>query len=210
MGENAELMITAAQVVGIPGSEVVGVLNMARKALGFTTSEERMNQAIQEDWLDWVSENVIEWERWRQAWEEIPKQERPTATDVVNLLGQLRKVFEKTDNHGKRRHLRAALINAFNPELYQQGLTKRLLSTLERLEYGDVRALLHLANDHDEQEVAPMNDKQFAYHLKILVAVEAAVPRRTLTERHRLRVPPSITWYGRQLLRLLREPADRG
>ena len=101
MGDKTNLVITTSQALGIPGSEVIGLLGMARKALGFTTSEERMNEAIAEDWLDWVSEAVIDWERWRQAWQAAPQAERPTATDVVNLLTQVKEIFEDTDNLGK-------------------------------------------------------------------------------------------------------------
>jgi hypothetical protein len=69
------------------------------------------------------------------------------ASDLVATLEAGFKVWKSTADAGKRKLLGNALRNVFDPKLYEEGLTIRLLSLLESLTYGDIWVLRSL-KDH--------------------------------------------------------------
>lgn len=83
--------------------------------------------------------------------EELPVEEQPQPTDVAAVIRAVIKASEKTADHQKRQLLKNALVNAFNREQYQAGLTLRLLSILEDLEYGDIYVLRKILKSEESK-----------------------------------------------------------
>lgn len=116
-------------------------------------------------------------------------------SDLAALLDASYKVWQSTADAKKRNLLGNALRNAFDPKLYDEGLTLRLLSILRDLDYGDVHVLKRmreqkvkipshprgilslrseqLARDHEEGRI-PLRasnlvpDSLIAYHVQRL------------------------------------------
>ena len=72
---------------------------------------------------------------------ELPEDERPEPADVAAIMEAALKVSRKTAGSDKRKLLKNAVINSFDLDQYQNGLTLRFFSILENVEYGDVEQL---------------------------------------------------------------------
>jgi hypothetical protein len=113
---------------------VVSVLAAVGKAIGIKTAEQRLDEIVRQDSWEFVSDAAVDMERFKEAWSGSP----PTPTDVVATVMQAVDIYRRTNNRNKRELLRAALVNAFNPDFYEEGLTRRLLRLVDELEYGDI------------------------------------------------------------------------
>ncbi|MBE9067356.1 hypothetical protein IQ260_11885 [Leptolyngbya cf. ectocarpi LEGE 11479] len=71
----------------------------------------------------------------------LPKEDKPAPADFAAIVKAVLQASEKTADSRKRRLLKNALTSAFNLEQYSNGLTLRLISILEGLEYGDIELL---------------------------------------------------------------------
>ncbi len=74
----------------------------------------------------------------------IPPEDHPEPSDISAIFEAAYRVSRKTADPKKRKLLKAALINAFDKELYLEGMTLRLMGILEDLYYGDIDILNRL------------------------------------------------------------------
>ncbi len=183
----------------------------------FETPDRRLARAHGRLEFEWLLDDVAEIkERVKRLCEERKPEEQPTAADIGSLLEAANRVSRKTADDRKRRLLRRAVLNAFDSDLYEQGLNLRLLRILEDLEYGDVVLLKDLAEDKKSSNVSDWlkgggkiwAEKIEDHHLRNLVdpgLVFASVPpqdRAWATGRFQARA----TELGKLLLTMLREP----
>ena len=70
--------------------------------------------------------------------QKLPPDEQIEAADVAAIINAAMKASEKTADAKKRKLLKNAVVNAFDIEQYQAGMTLRLFKILENVEYGDV------------------------------------------------------------------------
>lgn len=194
----------------------VGTVASVLKALGIETAADRMDEAVESDWRDWVSTAVVEWHQFRTEWESFRDADRPTATDVRAVLAAARIVFEGTASSRKRRELHNAVVNAFNPRVYERGQTIRLLEVLDNLQYGDIYLLRCIADGTRASAYAewPRPDKKVfaetmdALHAKVLIENSLCWSSVGLSDngwsagRGQIRV----TELGESMLRLLSRP----
>ena len=140
--------------------------------------------------------------------EALPPDQHPSAEDVAATLRSIEEVSRKTADAKKRRLLRNALVNAFDPDLYKQGLTRRLLRILEDLEYGEVALLaripkdpwtqVHVLLEKADRAVATASTLN-GHHLQTLIA------KGLVMEIHNGELV-SAAAFGEALLDLVREP----
>ncbi len=76
----------------------------------------------------------------------LPEDERPEPADVAAIMEAALKVSRKTAGSDKRKLLKNAVVNSFDLDQYQNGLTLRFFSILENVEYGDVEQLRKIAD----------------------------------------------------------------
>lgn len=67
--------------------------------------------------------------------------EWPTPDDISSILSAANRISKKTADAKKRRLLQQAIVNAFDSELYRQGIVLRLMKLLEDLQYGEIELL---------------------------------------------------------------------
>ena len=107
--------------------------------------------------------------------------EQIEAADVAAIINAAMKASEKTADAKKRKLLKNAVVNAFDIEQYQAGLTLRLFEILKNIEYGDIvilRKIVEIAGYQSNSTVMfrdfigqgdKTNKKDIRfYHLEIL------------------------------------------
>ncbi len=200
----------------VSGDPIGGVKALST-ALGITTANQRMNAYLQQEFVDWISEIAIELKDRVDRLEE--ERTKPTASDVLAVVAAVQKVYANTADQTKRDMLRRAVVNAFDADLYQKGLTLQLLSILDRLTYGDVFLLRELASGAKESQPRKWygpNDQGAAQkfvvsieRISVLTLIDAGLvyPSVPTTDRQwrsaNIQVWP--TKLGHLLLRLLAE-----
>ena len=131
--DGAEVLADAADF--IPG---LGSLIKASVGLGDYSPEAR----LKERQFKWVIQKVGEISHKIDILiQKLPPDEQIEAADVAAIINAAMKASEKTADAKKRKLLKNAVVNAFDIEQYQEGMTLRLLSILENVEYGDVEML---------------------------------------------------------------------
>ena len=83
--------------------------------------------------------------------QKLPPDEQIEAADVAAIINAAMKASEKTADAKKRKLLKNAVVNAFDVEQYQEGLTLRLFKILEQVEYGDVEVLKQVLEESKKQ-----------------------------------------------------------
>jgi len=83
----------------------------------------------------------------KEKYDNSPPQSRPSRADLYSFAQRLVTKVEASVDTKKRRLLAAALINAFDPKLYQLGMTETLLAILDDITYADVTHLRKMNDD---------------------------------------------------------------
>ncbi len=141
------------------------------------------------------------------AFEAAAPEERPTAADLVKIARTLAEKAEASIDSKKRKLLAAAVMNSFDPVLYQLGMTEDLLKTLDDLTYADAALLKRLGGQNPPTFKAIQSKKPNAPSIG---AVQKLVRLNLVedgTQRHPsyVQLDYPITDRGRALLRLLAE-----
>lgn len=135
--DGAEVLADAADF--IPG---LGSLIKASVGLGDYSPEAR----LKEKQFKWVIQKVAEISHKIDILlQKLPPDEQIEAADVAAIINATMKASEKTADAKKRKLLKNAVVNAFDIEQYQAGLTLRLFSILEDVEYGDIVTLRQIS-----------------------------------------------------------------
>ena len=131
--DGAEILADAADF--IPG---LGSLIKASVGLGDYSPEAQ----LKEKQFKWVVQKVGEISHKIDILiQKLPPDEQIEAADVAAIINAAMEASEKTADAKKRKLLKNAVVNAFDIEQYQAGLTLRLFSILANIEYGDVEIL---------------------------------------------------------------------
>ncbi len=133
-----EFLAEAASGVPFAGPAIKRFME-AGLGLGQYSPEERL-QALQWKWL---LEQIPDIQKKLSLLleEGIPEDEQPEPADVAAVINAVLQASKTTADSKKRRLLKNALVNAFDLEQYQLGLTIRLIKIIEELEYGDIDLL---------------------------------------------------------------------
>ena len=179
------------------------------------TADRRLAEEMPRIRMEWLLESVGSMQdQLKQLMEALPEPDRPRPADFVAFIEAADRVSRKTADSKKRRLLRNALVNAWNPELYEDGLSLRLLSLLEALEYGDICVLrememkpLQISWEESVYTWETWKLTLQAHHVDELVKAGLADRNRRQAEQRNNVILPrvKITALGTRMLRLLRE-----
>jgi hypothetical protein len=147
--------------------------------------------------------------------------ERPRAADIAAILEAARHASTRTADPKKRRLLRRALVNAFDPALYREGLILRVLGCLEHLEYQDVAILRRVVEAGGDVQGPKLTDGGEAKDWRASIAASsvAALQMRGLVltnsgpgavEWFQGKVSVVLTELGRLFLRYVQEDGHGG
>lgn len=207
----------AAALVDLAGaggfaSTILGV----GRALEGLSAAGRAETVLEEEWREWVTESLKRLSTHVEAWNDRPKEERPTGTDVAAVVEAARRIYERTGDRKKRELLRTAIVNAFDPELYREGLHIRLIRILDDLEYGDLEILGRIAPNSPVEARslcgAPFTDSLTVHHLVVLR--QHGLLQMAASDNSRDwgtgAWPVRITDLGRRMVRLVGVDKERG
>ncbi len=134
-----EVILSAADIIPIPG---VGAAIKAVVSAGIGLGEYSPEKRLKEKQFKWVVEEIAKISHKIDILiQKLPPGEQIEAADVAAIIHAAMKASEKTADAKKRKLLKNAVVNAFDIEQYQAGLTLRLFKILENVEYGDVEML---------------------------------------------------------------------
>jgi hypothetical protein len=137
--DGAEVILSAADIIPIPGvGTAIKAVISASLGLGKYSPDERLKDK-QFKWV--VSEIEKISHKINILIQKLPPDEQIEAADVAAIINAAMKASEKTADAKKRKLLKNAVVNAFDIEQYQEGMTLRLFSIFEDVEYGDVEML---------------------------------------------------------------------
>jgi hypothetical protein len=156
--DGAEILAEAAN--SIPG---LGQFIKAIVGLGKYSPEER----LKDKQFKWVLEQVPEISNKLDALlTQLPLEDRPEPADVAAIINAAMEVSQKTAGSKKRQLLKNAVVNSFSIAQYQEGLTLRLFSILQDVEYGDCELLKQIATESNPLIVKSLatSDNSLTYH----------------------------------------------
>ena len=135
----AEVILSAADVIAIP---VLGAAIKEVVSAGVGLGKYSPNERLKNKQFNWVINEIGKIShRIDILLNKLPSDEQIEAADVAAIINSAMKASEKTADAKKRQLLKNAVVNSFDIEQYQQGLTLRLFKILEEVEYGDVQIL---------------------------------------------------------------------
>lgn len=185
----------AALVLDLLSGGTLSKLGKVAAAIGIETAAARADKAVAVDQAGWMFDRVSDLEESvRQHGEQL---EGFRWSDVGPVVEALAAAHRTTADPNKRKLLEAAARNAFDPEIYQSGMTVVLLEKLERLSYGDVVLLRGLDSERS------VNDTDLEAHHAQMLADERLVYLRRYGGSARFSI--GRTELGKMLLRLLIE-----
>jgi hypothetical protein len=113
----------------------------------------------------------------------LPSDKQPISADISALFESATRVSRKTADAQKRNLLKLAIVNAFDINLYSEGITLRLMEILENLFYGDIVLLKRIkseSNSHHGYFQEELNDQELHY-LEMLEKQSLVVVERSAT-----------------------------
>jgi hypothetical protein len=141
----AEATKTGLTLAGMPwvGAAVDGVSVIAsviRKR--YPDATDQLLKAVQKEIEEAVLLRLPQLESRVKTLEE-KLNESPKSVDVIKILDGFTQSYTQAEAR-KRDYVLNALINAFDPEIYEQSLTERLFAIMKDLDYGDLHYLIML------------------------------------------------------------------
>lgn len=156
--DGAEILAEAANF--IPG---VGQFIKAIIGLGKYSPEER----LRDKQFKWVLEQISEISnKLDSLLTQLPPEDRPEPADVAAIINAAMEVSQKTAGSKKRQLLKNAVVNSFSITQYQEGLTLRLFSILQDVEYGDCELLKQISRESNSLRIKSLSssDNSLVYH----------------------------------------------
>lgn len=161
--DGAEILADAANL--LPG---LGQAIKLSVGLGKYSPEER----IKEKQFKWVLEQISNIsEKLDKLLNSLPIEEQPEPADVAAIIEAAMETSRKTSGAKKRQLLKNAVVNAFDPEQYQMGLSLSFFSILQNVEYGEVELLSKLAENSEAIGVQSLSNQPNSlvyHHLELL------------------------------------------
>lgn len=124
-------------VAGKALGAVLGKIDEIRQEYGLLSSTEAMDKAIAEARKAEADEIYVGWQRWVQKW----GGKAPGPIEMMAILNAVLDAQKRSMTEEKRIMLRNAAINALDPDLYEQGMTARILEIMDQLNAPEMRAL---------------------------------------------------------------------
>jgi hypothetical protein len=159
--DGAEILADAANFIPGVGSAI---------KLFFALDKYSPQERIKDKQFKWVLEQISKVSKnLDDLLAKLPIGERPEPSDVAAIIEAAMETSRKTAGAKKRKLLKNAVVNAFNLEHYQSGLTLRFFSILQDLEYGDVELLRRI--EVKPMQLSSLNDDFSAltyHHLELL------------------------------------------
>lgn len=163
----AEIVVDGANLIPGIGASVARTIK-AFVGLG----EYSPKKFIKDRQFEWLLDTIVTIsEKIDRLLKELPVEEQPKPADVASIMEAAIEASRKTADAKKRKLLQNAVVNTFNLEQYQTGLTLRFFSILQDVEYGDVFLLRNLANQSENIQIISLSKNRFAlvyHHLDVL------------------------------------------
>lgn len=214
----AHEMVVEAAGAAHPG------LGLIAKMLRPFSSQAAIERGIGEvqllGWIDQAATSAVEANINRL----IAEGQKVTPDDLHAALKGVLQASESTIGADKRELLKRALVNAFDPELYKQGLAARVFKALAEVEYQDVLLLRDLskrrgvfrltaAHTSDPDRVDALFLGSQEWQDSTAQASLRALERHALVMVYNVDFVGSsgavvLTGFGRHFLAYLREPMD--
>lgn len=146
----AEVILSAADIIPIPG---VGAAIKAVVSLSLGLGKYSPDERLKDKQFKWVVSEIGKISHKIDILiQKLPPDEQIEAADVAAIINAAMKVSAKTADAKKRKLLKNAVVNSFDIEQYQEGLTLRLFSILENVEYGDVEILRQICQKNIKEK----------------------------------------------------------
>ena len=142
-----------------------------------------------------------------REFENTDPSKRPNGADLVKIAREIAKKAEVSIDSKKRKLLAAAVLNSFDPILYQLGMTEDLLRTLDDLTYADATLLRQFGGKSAPKFSAVQRDHTGDPSYEIvqkLIHLNLVDDWSKRDESHK-RLAYTISNKGRAMLRLLAE-----
>lgn len=198
----------SAALAGISHPVLAAVMSGTKLTLGaiqqvWPNADDRLAAAMLEETYDAVLTVVPEInKRIKEIEEKLG--DTPSPTQAALLWTTFVRGFAEAEGR-KRKLLLHALVNAFDPELYDQSMTTRLLATMDALGYADLSYLMGMGN---AQQPWKATGELAAYHATQLL--EHGLIYRNRTQQDKSRDMPQdiaqVTGLGKWIIRLIRDP----
>lgn len=126
------------------------------QAMELLWPERRFDKKMRRIEWKWLIDDVPATKKIVERIETLAEEHGATLADIAATLEAIDEVSRKTTNPSKRQLLRNAAVNAFDPEMFEEGMTRLYLKAIETLEYGDIdtlRMLYSVSNSSDLEGV---------------------------------------------------------
>lgn len=179
------------------------------KAVAQADLEQQVAEEVRQEMREYVEELFASKHaaEVKQEYERTAPENRPSLADLFNFAKQLSAKAESSVDTKKRRLLAAAMINAFDPKLYQQGMNETLLAILDDITYADVTHLRKMAEDKtfDFKKINQINAEEIdVVDVQRLVDFGLVIDDSKKHSSYAA-INYSISRQGRALIDLLRE-----
>lgn len=228
--------LATGSTTGVALGAGIGMLGGTGRAVvdaaveGFRGATERLEEAAEVEKARAVEEAREDLSARIDLLREEVRETGDLVSNIRAIFAAWSRAYDTAGDSKKRRVIMAALGNAFDQELFEEGLTLRLFNVLETLDYPEIqflrtsfdeRLLKRLQQLRTDMKAQPAQD----YRLKAEAAAEFAPGTEgyelcTRLEEQRLTLCPpssdlgklhsSITWLGRRLVRLCEDTATLG
>jgi hypothetical protein len=144
-------------------------------------------------------------ERVRKLEEAI--QEKVNAASVAMILESFTQSYTQAEGK-KRRVVLNALVNAFDPELYEKSMTALLFATMDQLTYGDLEYLKSMEGRSAPRQPWKQPGSLNAFHASRL-AESKLVFRERINQPYEDEDVAHVSELGQWMIRLVRDPQPR-
>lgn len=167
--------------------------------------EEQIYDIVTPMFVDFLTGLVPRFEASWKAWDDRRESERPSPADVAATFREFHDVYARTTDRKKRELLANAIVNAFDPELYEQAITQELIALFDSLTYADVAALRDVTLSKKAIQVAGTGTL-LEHHIRKLTNM-GLLAIAVSNEKPQTAADWNGTDLGRRLIQLLRDPA---
>jgi hypothetical protein len=175
----------------------------------YSTGTERLNGAIADEIADAVFRRLPLLEQKVTRLRNATNGAEPTPSVVFTVLEEFTRAYSRAEGD-KRRLLLNALNNAFDQAIYEEGMTRRLLTTIDELDYGDLHYLTTIA-DASLVKRTPWSSSgsMDAYHASRLQNVLLVHRQEQHSAERGISDSCHVTTFGQRMVKLIREaPPD--
>lgn len=124
------------------------------------TGEYHRKQVQKQQWL-WLLQLAARMSKKIEELHQAQPGQGPTPADIGAVLAAVIAASHKTADRKKRELLEIAAVNSFDSDLYDGGMTLRLIAMMEDLVYGDILALRACMELHELSDASRRGQPDF-------------------------------------------------